>query len=70
MGSGTCDVRDRGLLAAGLPALAMSIGDDVVTSFVAGPSVTFPLFVQGAVKAGTPPRVLCFGTRALAGGGC
>jgi spermidine/putrescine transport system permease protein len=51
-----------GMLAAGLLALAMSIDDYVITSFVAGPSVTFPLFVYGAAKAGMPPQVLCFGT--------
>ncbi|KQO61547.1 hypothetical protein ASF23_13660 [Curtobacterium sp. Leaf261] len=51
-----------GMLAAGLLALAMSIDDYVITSFIAGPSVTFPLFVYGAAKAGMPPQVLCFGT--------
>jgi len=51
-----------GLLAAGLLAFAMSIDDYVITSFVAGPTVTFPLFVYGAAKVGLPPQVLCFGT--------
>lgn len=51
-----------GLLASGLMALAMSIDDYVITSFVAGPAVTFPLFVYGAAKVGMPPQVLCFGT--------
>jgi spermidine/putrescine transport system permease protein len=51
-----------GMLAAGLLALAMSIDDYVITSFVAGPSITFPLFVYGAAKVGMPPQVLCFGT--------
>jgi spermidine/putrescine transport system permease protein len=57
-----------GMLAAGLLALAMSIDDYVITSFVAGPSVTFPLFVYGAAKAGMPPQVLCFGTLVFAVG--
>jgi spermidine/putrescine transport system permease protein len=51
-----------GLIAAGLLAFAMSIDDYVITSFVAGASVTFPLFVYGAAKVGLPPQVLCFGT--------
>jgi spermidine/putrescine transport system permease protein len=51
-----------GLVAAALLAFAMSIDDYVITSFVAGPSVTFPLFVYGAAKVGLPPQVLCFGT--------
>lgn len=57
-----------GMLAAGLLALAMSIDDYVITSFVAGPSVTFPLFVYGAAKVGMPPQVLCFGTLVFAVG--
>lgn len=51
-----------GLVAATLLAFAMSIDDYVITSFVAGPSVTFPLFVYGAAKVGLPPQVLCFGS--------
>ena len=50
------------MLAGGLLSLAMSIDDYVITSFVAGPAVTFPLFVYGAAKVGLPPQVLCFGT--------
>jgi spermidine/putrescine transport system permease protein len=51
-----------GLLAAFLLAIAMSIDDYVITSFIAGSTVTFPLFVYGAAKVGLPPQVLCFGT--------
>jgi spermidine/putrescine transport system permease protein len=51
-----------GMLAAFLLAFAMSIDDYVITSFIAGPTVTFPLFVYGAAKVGLPPQVLCFGT--------
>ncbi|BDZ48469.1 spermidine/putrescine ABC transporter permease [Frondihabitans sucicola] len=51
-----------GIIAGGMLSLAMSIDDYVITSFVAGPSVTFPLFVYGAAKVGLPPQVLCFGT--------
>lgn len=51
-----------GIIASFMLALAMSIDDYVITSFVAGPTVTFPLFVYGASKTGLPPQVLCFGT--------
>jgi spermidine/putrescine transport system permease protein len=51
-----------GLLAAGLLAFAMSVDDYVITSFIAGSTVTFPLFAYGAAKVGLPPQVLCFGT--------
>jgi spermidine/putrescine transport system permease protein len=50
------------LLAAFLLAFAMSIDDYVITSFIAGSTITFPLFVYGAAKVGLPPQVLCFGT--------
>ena len=51
-----------GLLAAGLLAFAMSVDDYIITSFIAGSTVTFPLFAYGAAKVGLPPQVLCFGT--------
>jgi len=51
-----------GLVAGAMLAFVMSIDDYVITSFVAGPTVTFPLFVYGASKVGLPPQVLCFGT--------
>jgi spermidine/putrescine transport system permease protein len=51
-----------GLLAAFLLAFAMSIDDYVITTFIAGSTVTFPLFVYGAAKVGLPPQVLCFGS--------
>ncbi len=50
-----------GIVASFLLALAMSIDDYVITSFVSGPVVTFPLFVY-SLKTGMPPQVLCFGT--------
>ena len=40
----------------------VSVDDYVITSFIAGSTVTFPLFVYGAAKVGLPPQVLCFGT--------
>lgn len=45
-----------------LLAFALSVDDFVITSFVAGPTVTFPLYVYGAVKQGIPPQVNVMGT--------
>jgi spermidine/putrescine transport system permease protein len=46
----------------------MSIDDLIITSFVAGQSVTFPLWVYGAVKTGIPPQVFVMGTLIFVGG--
>ena len=51
-----------GILAGGLLAFAMSIDDFIITQFVAGQTVTFPLWVYGAVKVGIPPQVFVIGT--------
>jgi spermidine/putrescine transport system permease protein len=51
-----------GVVAAGLLAFAMSIDDFIITQFVAGQTVTFPLWVYGAVKVGIPPQVFVMGT--------
>ncbi len=51
-----------GVLAAGLLAFALSIDDFIITSFVAGQTLTFPLWVYGSVKVGIPPQVFAMGT--------
>jgi spermidine/putrescine transport system permease protein len=51
-----------GILAGALLAFALSIDDFVITNFVAGQTLTFPLWVYGAVKAGIPPQVFVMGT--------
>jgi spermidine/putrescine transport system permease protein len=51
-----------GILAAALLALALSIDDYVITSFVAGRTTTFPLWVFGASRFGVPPEVNVLGT--------
>lgn len=51
-----------GILAGALLAFALSIDDFVTSNFVAGSSVTFPLWVYGAVKVGIPPQVFVLGT--------
>ena len=40
----------------------MSIDDFIITQFVAGQTLTFPLWVYGAVKVGIPPQVFVMGT--------
>ena len=57
-----------GIVAAGLLAFAMSIDDFIITQFVAGQTVTFPLWVYGAVKVGIPPQVFVMGTLIFLGG--
>jgi len=51
-----------GILAGALMAFALSIDDFVISNFVNGTTVTFPLWVYGAVKVGIPPQVFVFGT--------
>ncbi len=46
-----------GVAAAALLALALSVDDYVITSFVAGTEVTFPVFIWGAARQGVPPQV-------------
>jgi spermidine/putrescine transport system permease protein len=51
-----------GILAGALLAFSLSIDDFVTSNFVAGQTVTFPLWVYGAVKVGIPPQVFVLGT--------
>ena len=51
-----------GIIAAALLAFVLSIDDYVITSFVAGQSRTFPLWVFGASRFGVPPEVNVLGT--------
>jgi len=51
-----------GILAAALLAFALSIDDYVITSFVAGKTITFPLWVYGVSRLGVPPEVNVLGT--------
>ena len=57
-----------GVLAGGLLAFALSIDDFVITSFNAGGTMTFPLWIWGATKVGLPPQVNVMGTLVFAGG--
>ncbi|MGH7904462.1 MAG: ABC transporter permease [Candidatus Dormibacteraceae bacterium] len=58
-----------GVLAAALLAFALCIDDYVITSFVAGNTLTFPLWVYGATRNGVPPQVNVIGTFIFVGGG-
>ena len=51
-----------GILAAALLAFALSIDDYVITSFAAGATRTFPLWVFGVSRIGVPPEVNVLGT--------
>ena len=46
-----------GVAAAALLAGAISVDDYVITSFNAGQTQTFPLFIFGATRQGVPPQV-------------
>lgn len=51
-----------GIWAAFMLSFALSIDDFIITSFVNGQTLTFPLWVAGAVKIGIPPQVFVMGT--------
>ncbi len=51
-----------GIMAGALMAFVLSIDDFVISYFVSGSRVTFPLWVFGATKVGLPPQVFVLGT--------
>jgi spermidine/putrescine transport system permease protein len=51
-----------GVVAGALLVFALSIDDYIITSFNAGNTVTFPLWVYGASRVGVPPQVNVMGT--------
>jgi len=50
------------ILAAALLVFALSVDDFVITNFVSGTQVTFPLFVWGAAQRGVPPQINVVGS--------
>ena len=54
-----------GVAAAALLAAAISVDDYVITSFNAGQTQTFPLFIFGATRQGVPPEVNVLATAML-----
>ena len=54
-----------GVGAAALLAAAISVDDYVITSFNAGQTQTFPLYIFGATRQGVPPEVNVLATMLL-----
>jgi spermidine/putrescine transport system permease protein len=54
-----------GVASAALLSMAISVDDYVITSFNAGQTVTFPLFIFGATRQGVPPEVNVLATGLL-----
>lgn len=57
-----------GILAGAMLAFALSIDDFIITQFTAGQTLTFPLWVYGSSRVGTPPQVNVMGTLIFVGG--
>ncbi len=57
-----------GIIGACMLCFLLSIDDLIITSFVAGQTLTFPLWVYGAVKVGIPPQVFVLSTFIFIGG--
>lgn len=56
------------IMAGGLLAFALSIDDYIITSFNSGSTITFPLWIWGSTRTGTPPQVNVLGTLIFVGG--
>ncbi|WP_395111066.1 ABC transporter permease [Actinomadura sp. SCN-SB] len=57
-----------GVVAGALLAFMLSIDDFVITNFTSGATVTFPLWIYGSTRTGTPPQVNVMGTLIFAVG--
>ena len=57
-----------GIVAGALLAFVLSIDDFIITNFVAGQTLTFPLWVWGVQRIGIPPQVFAMGTLIFVGG--
>jgi spermidine/putrescine transport system permease protein len=51
-----------GVVSAGLLAFALSIDDFVITFFNSGSTITFPVFIWGAVRVAVPPQIYVIGS--------
>ena len=54
-----------GIIAAGMLSFALSLDDFIITYFVSGSSVTYPLYVNASVKASVPPQINVLATAIL-----
>ena len=50
------------IMAGALLSFALSIDDYIITSFNSGSTITFPLWIWGSTRTGTPPQVNVMGT--------
>lgn len=54
-----------GIVAAAMLSFALSLDDFIITYFVSGSAVTYPLYVNAAVKAAVPPQINVLATGIL-----
>ncbi|RWA23483.1 ABC transporter permease [Mycolicibacterium brumae DSM 44177] len=54
-----------GIVAAAMLSFALSLDDFIITYFVSGSTVTYPLFVNASVKAAVPPQINVLATAIL-----
>jgi spermidine/putrescine transport system permease protein len=54
-----------GIIAAAMLSFALSLDDFIITYFVSGSTVTYPLYVNAAVKAAVPPQINVLATAIL-----
>lgn len=50
------------VIMGGLLAFMLSLDDFIISNFVSGPTVTFPLFVWGEARVAMPPQIYVMGT--------
>ena len=55
-----------GIVSGALLAFALSFDDFIITNFVSGDEITFPMFVWGAAQRGVPPQVNVIATAMFA----
>ncbi len=55
-----------GIVAAAMLSFALSLDDFIISYFVSGSTVTYPLYVNAAVKAAVPPQIDVLATAILA----
>lgn len=56
-----------GIVAAAMLSFALSLDDFIITLFTAGPTVTYPLYVNNASKTALPPQINVLATMILVG---
>lgn len=56
-----------GILAAALLGFSLSFDDFIITNFVNGTTVTFPMYIWGAAQRGIPPQVNVIATLMFVG---